>query len=766
MAKPSPAVESFGGNISLLIDELDRSKSQLEEERNAHAEEVASLQQQLNKLEEYGDLQTEQRLKLDEEKARAEGEVAALQQQLDNQRRSSESCVNDLKQKLENLERSHSEFEAEMEKQRREMHVELSSAYDKVKEFQEKAGILECQIRDLQETQKGADDKTGIGVSKEVVTVESSHPGLSIEDLNLSLEKLETEYAQISQLNEQLQDDKTRMCAAEQRMHAEIVDLQEQLSAIEKELNDQSEVYTNEIRRLKEDLDKEKETNAERAAIDLEEMHSSLMKQMDESAQNYELNLETLKQELKASEHREKSLQDKLTDSGIQYEKLLSKNADLTQSEAKWQEHAIELEHSQSLYLSDIAQLKADVQRYQTDLSLLQDKEIQHSEMISRLQKELEQRASFEEETDYIPAGPVQSPNRSPYKSDSEAQGKLIAQMKSRLEELQKLLLKSSQSDSSEVPNAELNLVQELLANNVALDSAAKQMRRKFDAKNQQLSDFLMKRDSEFKRLQSEMDRDQKAMEALANSNMHQLIGRMDTFHGNSNKSLDKYRARIEAAAAMLESIRKSVHDQDQRHDSALESALSDLDQTQSEISTYKDEIEKLKVQVAQSHHYDASSELRMARETSRSPGGSKRRVDEGSGQLIDSSSELDDAQYRQSLLQQKDSELKTLKDELENIKRKEKHTKAMIDELEQDLIERKSELLSKAAELQQKETLIKELEDKLNTVEGESAKGVAQFMEKQPLEASVEVDERLEVTNNVHNSITMYTMISTGRCQ
>ena len=729
MAEQSPNLKSFDGNISILIDELDRSKSQLEEERTAHAEAVASLQQQLDKLEEYGNLQTEQCLKLEQEKAKAEGEAAALQQQLDNQRRLSETYVNDFKLKLE---KSHSEFEAEMEKQQREMQIELSSAYKKVKELQQKAGILECQIRDMQETQKGADIEAE-------VTVESS---VTIEDLKVSLERLEIEYAQVSQLKEQLQSDNTRMCATEQRMHAEILDLQEQLSAIEKELNDQSDVYTNEISRLKDDLEKEKERNTERTAIQLEEMHSSLMKQMDESAQKYELKLETLEQELKASEHREKSLQDKLTESAVQYEKLVSKIADLTQRETKWQECATKLEHNQSQHLSTISQLKADIQKYQTDLSLLQGKERQHSETISHLQEELELKTSFEEDIDFIPAGPLQSPNRSPYKSDSEAQGKLIAQMKSRLEELQKLLLKSSQSDSNKVPNAELSLVQDLLANNVALDSAAKQMRRKFEAENQELSGFLVKRDSELKQLQSEMERDHKAMEALANSNTHQLLERMDTFHGNSNKSLDKYRARIEAAATMLESIRKSVHDRDQRQVSALESALSDLDQSQYEVCTYKDEIERLKAQMDQSHRHDASSDLRIARETSQSPGGSKRRVDEGSGQLIDNSSEIDDAQCRQSLLQQKDNEIKTLKDELENIRRKEKCTRTINDELEQNLTERKHELLSKASELQQKEILIKELKSKLSTVESESTEPVAQYMRKQPLEASAEVDE------------------------
>lgn len=680
--------------------------------------------------------------------------MATLQQQLLNQKQLSETRVNGLKLKLESLEKSHSEFEAEMEKQRRELQVELSSAYEKVKEFQEKVGVLECQLRDMQETQEREDGKPEIGVSKEIVTVELSHPDLSIEDLKLSMERLETEYAQVSQLKEQLQNDNIRMCATEERMHAEILDLQEQLSAIEKELNDQSEVYTNEISRLKEDLEKERERNSEGTAIQLEEMHSSLMKQMDESAQKYELELEILKQELKASEHREKSLQDKLVESGVQYEKLVSKITNLTQSKAKWQEHAIELEHSQSQYLSEISQLKADVQKYQTDLSLLQAEEIQHSETISHLQKELEQERSFKEEVDFIPASTTQSPKHSPYKSDSEAQGKLITQMKSRLEELQRLLLKSSQSDSSEVPNAELSLVQELLANNIALDSAAKKMRRNFEAKHQELSDFLVKRDSELKHLQSEMDRDQKSMAVLATSNMHQLMERMDTFHGSSNKSLDKYRARIEAAAAMLESIRKSVHDQDQRHINALESVLSDLDQSQSEVSTYKDEIEKLKAQMDHSHHYDEqppSSDLKIATETSRSPGGSKRRVDEGSGQLIDSSSEMDDAQCRQSLLQQKDNEIKSLKDELESIKRKEKHTRTMIDELEQDLVERKHELLCKAAELQQKETLIEELESKLNAVEVESTGDVVQYMEKQPLEGPNEtapagLDEKLEV--------------------
>ena len=62
--------------MSILIDELDRTKIQLEEEKNEHAEAITSLKQQLAKLEEYSDLQTDQSLKLEEEKAKAEGAVS------------------------------------------------------------------------------------------------------------------------------------------------------------------------------------------------------------------------------------------------------------------------------------------------------------------------------------------------------------------------------------------------------------------------------------------------------------------------------------------------------------------------------------------------------------------------------------------------------------------------------------------------------------------------------------------------------------------
>ena len=744
--------------MSILIDELDHSRSQLEEERNTHAEAVASLKQQLAKLEEYSDFQTDQCLKLEEEKARAEGEVATLQQQLDSQRQSSETRINALMLKLENLEKSHAEFEMETENRSREMQAELSNVYEKVKEFKEKSTILEAQLKDAEEIIRNREDiEPEVIVTKEVVNVDSTDQSVQVKTLKISLDRLQAEYAQVSQLNEQLQKDNVKMYDTEKRMLAEILDLQKQLSAVEKELNDQSEVYTNEISRLKEDMEKEKEGSSEKTAIQLEEMHSSLMKLMDESVQKYELKLEMIKQEMRASEHRENSLQEKLIESGVQFEKLVSKVADLTQSEAKWQKHAIDLEHSQSQYLSEVSQLKGDNQKYLEELSHLQTKETWYNETISSLQNELDQRTNFEDEIDFVP---VPATHHSPYKSDSEAQGKLITQMKSRLEELQRLLLKSSRSDSSETPNAELGLVQELLANNIALDSAAKLMRRDFEAKNQELSEFLARKDSELNYFQSEMDKEQKALETLTASNMHQLLNRMDAFHDNSNKSLDKYRVRIEAAAAMLESIRMLVHDQDQRHINALESALSDLDQSQSEVCSYKDEVEKLKAQLDQSHHYNAEQEqstsngLMIATETSPSPGASKRRVDEGSGQLIDSSSEIDDVQCRQSLLQQKDNEIKTLRDELDYIKRMEKHTRTMIEGLEQDLVEGKHELLRKATELQQKETVIKELEGKLNAVAGdhEPIEAVVQYVEKQPLEGVNETvatgmeDVRLEV--------------------
>ena len=723
--------------MSILIDELDRTKIQLEEEKNEHAEAITSLKQQLSKLEEYSDLQTDQSLKLEEEKAKAEGVMAMLQQQLENEMKSHEIQTSALQQKLETLEKSHANLEVESEARLKDMQVELLNVQRKAEEFKEKSELLEVQLMDMQ---RALQEQPQVNASKHA-----------------------------PQQNEQLQKDivtyKTEMNATENEMQAEIVGLQMQLSALEKELTDQSEVYTNEISRIKEDMEKERELNSERNATQLAEMHSSLLKEMEESKDKYELKLEAVIKELKASELREKFLQDKLVESGVQqYEKLVTMVADLTESEAKWQRQVSDLEQSQSQYLSEISQLKSDVQKYQDELSLLRMNETRYNDKISSLQNELSRKANFEEDVDFIPAPIVRSPNHSPYKSDPEAQGKLIIQMKSRLEDLQRLLLKSSQSDSKpEVPNAELALVQELLTNNSALDAATKRMRRDFEAKNQELSQFLMRKDGELRYLLSEKNKEQKAVEALTTSNMHQLLGEMDAFSDSSNKSLDKYSAQIEAAAVMLKSISASVHDQDQRHISALESVLTDLNSSQSEISSYRDEVDRLRAQLDQTHHYDAGRPTTnnlpvqsIATETSPSPGGSRHRIDEGSGQLIDSSLEMDDVQSRENLLQQKDDEIRTLRDELDHTKRMGKRARSAYEELERDVDERIREVLRKTDELHQKESKIKELEHKLSEVVNEPVEAVVQYVERQPLENMNEAiltgmshaveDERLKV--------------------
>ena len=725
---------------SALNDELDQSKSLLEKEKSAHAEDVAFLKQQLTNLEVCVDSQTEQCLKLEEEKARAEEDVATLKQQMNSQSKFHESQVNSLMQKLEDLGKSSAILEAKNETQLKQLETELSNAYKKVNEFKEKSVTLEVQLTAaLQRTSEV--NKQELVVTKEDSTLEkctglsSSSEQSHVEALKVSMEKLETDNARMSLLNDQLKKENIDMCAIEKRMHTEILDLQNQLSTTEKELNDQSAVYMNEISRVKDDMEREKELISERMTTQLAEIHASLMKQMEESATTYELKLETAKRELKDSEDRVNSLKDQVVESQAQHEKLLATVNDLTESEAKWKKHVADLEYSQS---KDVSKLKNDIQKYQKELSHMQMNETRFNETISGLENELKRRANFE---DVDTALPTCSPVRSPYKSDSEVQGKLITQMKCRLEQLQRLLMKSRQHEDGETPNADIDLVQELLANHSALDSAMKRMRRDFETKNHELSHL--------KQLQSEVCKEQKSLEALTTSNIQQLLGRMEAFHGNSNKSLDKYRARIEAAAATLESVSASVQSQDRRHANALESVLSDLDQSQSEVCNYKEEVERLRAQLDQSNQYDDTDQVKQATddvtihrvatgslEISPSPGSSKRRVDEGSGQVIDSSSEMDSAQSMENLLQQKYQEIKTLRDEVDHAKKMEKRTRATVEELEKELFERKCELIQITDEGQQKDKEIQKLQQKLSMVVNEPIEAVVKYVEKQPLES------------------------------
>lgn len=730
--------------ITSLVNELEHSKTLLEKEKQVNAEAKASLKQQLTNLECQYDSQTEQCLKLEEELATTKKNMAVLLKQLDNEKKSNESQMNSLQHELETLEKSHADLEVKCEPQLEEMQTELSNAHERLKLFEQMSATLELQLKHEQvDLQHAKEVNQEVVVTKQVVGIgeDSSSKCSHAQALKVSLENLEKKYAHMSQLNEQLQKDKAELSATEQRLCSDVLELQNQLSAIEKELSDQSEVYMNEISRIKEDLEKEKELNSERTAMQLAEMHLSLMEQMDESAQEYELKLGNVKQELNDSKYREKILKDKLTESEVNNEKLVATIADLTESETKCQRQVADLEFTQSHHSTNISQLKADLEKYQEELAQAKMSEERACDTITCLQSELRRVTS--EDVDFVPI--IRSPNCLPYKSDLEAQGKLITQMKTRLEELQRLLLTSRPSEDAKVLTAELGLIQELLANNSALYSTTKQMRREFEAKHQEFSQFLARKDDELKHLQLDI---QKALEALSRSNMQQLLDRMNTFSDYSNTSLDKYRARIEAGTSMLESISGSVYSQDQRHSSTLESVLSDLNWSQLEICRYKDEIERLRSQLEQSHHHDAEQESLITNELAvqsiateaSPPGSSKRRVDEGSGQLIDSSSEMDDAQTMESILKQKYNEISTLKGELDHAKRKERHARTTIDELEQDLHERNQELLQKADEVQEKEKEIKRLERKLCVVVNEAIGPVVKD-DKQPLDESKSMD-------------------------
>ena len=725
--------------VEELTDELERSRVQLEEEKVMHEDLITSLKQQISNLEECNDSQTEQCLRLEEDKANAERELTVLQKRLESERQSSETQVNILTRKLRSLEESQADLVTKSELQLKEVQGELLKAQEMVKEFEQRAACLEVQLKEAKEAllRDSEVNKQEVIVTKEIISIEKSPfpEQVSMENLTASLEKFKKECTQLNLLNEQLQSENAERRDTEKRMHAEIQDLQKQLSNAEKELTDQSDVYMNEMKRIKDDIDSERELNAERTALQVAEMHSSLTKQMDDLTHTYELKLEAVKQELEESESERKSLQHKLSDIEVQNKNLVVKVADLTESEAELRRLTDELKHGQSKSKSEIAQLKADLVKYQEELSFLK------TSVASTPEKEFKRKDSFED-IDFIPT--TRSPKRSPYKPDSEAQGKLITQMKSRLEELQRLLLKSRQAEGGEAPSAELGLIQELLANNSALDSAAKQLQNDYETKNQELWQSLASKDNELKNLQSEIDKKHEALGTMTSSTMKKLMGRMDNFHGNSNESLDAYRARIEAAAAMLESISAIVHNQGKRHVRALETVLSDLDRSHSEVCSYKDEMERLRAQLDHSSLYDTDQDQRatnglavqnisaVGSETSPSPGSSKRRVDEGSGQVID---DIDDAQSRVSLLQQKDNEIQSLRDELEHARRAEKRARSMIDQLEQELFEKKHELLLKVNECQVKQQEIEKLEHKLSATVNEETDGARKITEVELLE-------------------------------
>ena len=723
----------------MLLDELDRAHSLLEEEKQNHEKSMALLKGEISKLEEYSDTQTDQCLKLEEEKAQLHEDIVSLQQ-------SHEADVSMLSKKLDKATGALAIVKADSEEKFRKIKEQLENAQQSNVQYEEQVQALRTELAKSQV--HFTSSKSQIQ-ELEVVPISSTTSAAEIDHMRTLLEQTQEEFTSVSQMNEQLHRElemyQLRLTTFEEKAKNDVSSLQLQLVDTQKELSDQSELYSNEISRLKEDQQEEQVRSKQRMETLLSGAQEIHLQQIETIKQQHRQEIESIYQKLMATEEQEKVLQEKLLSMADQYEESLSKIGDLTENESAFQQRITDLENNRLKQKEEISQLKVDIELVQNELK-------------SR------NREVLEEDFD-SPVTPQTAQSLGQSRSfDTSMHEELITQMKTQLEELQRSLVLQSKSGGGSTVDEELALINGLIASNETLDAEIDKMKNDFVSECSKYSTSLYNKDRQIKELQSKIEKEKKAFEALTLTTASRLLATMGTFQDDSDETLTAYKSRIEAAASKLENVNEFLREKDERQTNALDKLLTDLDQSQSAIFGYRDEVERLKSELDKSVlnlslSHEELIELQSARDreveglrnqllnaeesdTTDSPVTHSQQersprhiVDVESGQLINSSSELEDSPTRTSTIQLKDEEIQSLRKEIEKFKRMEKQTQNANEDLARELHEKKTSLYLQESELQQRLKQIKELESQLETVISEPVEAVVQYVELQPLE-------------------------------
>lgn len=793
-------------NLVDLIEELETTRNQLETERKSHDDSIASLKEQLSRAEEYSDTQTDQSLKLEEEKAHIEEDLISSQEALESERRAHEAEVNILTRKLDNAEQSIATLEASHSNSLQNAKQELERAYAEVELYKREKETLTIRLkeaRDKVEAEMLQSKYEPREVTKKDISSVESGIQVGEEDsqsmkesesdrLRVSLVEMQDEYRKVTEHNERLQTANdlyhTKMLVSEQSKEAELSTLRNQLLETESEIKQLSATNKDQETRIK-TLEDEIQASTTKAEVLLAETSSSFTKTIESSKVEYERELEKITKELKVKSSREKELEERLSRVSYQYENTLTEVAELSARESNFQQQIANLKEKEAQYKREISVLRTDIEKHKDEIAQLQQRESPIQKSTPNLDQEVSNKSPHKtkkksitsfDETDFIPA-PVLKSKTPTYSSKPSTQEEIISQMKSQLEELQKVLVYQTKGGKPGEYDAELTLVQELLAGNEALDSEARQAKQALRDEQERLSKVVSSKDQLFSELQSQINNEKKKVQSLALASARDIFGQISRFEDSSNEALSDYKVKIETAAMKLSTICTALMDRDDKHSGALEDMISDLDHSRVECDGYRDEIDRLKQELGESHKsYDdlnqskdavlelqrmkqaevdhLHDELRRSQQeatqsvaanislaqaqhvqpsqtTSESP--DRRRVDEESGQIFHNQGETEVHSPRESalLIQQREAEIHDLKEELDRARRLERQARTRIEEVEYQMTDKEQILREKEEEASSREKKIQELETELHSRVNEHVESVVQYVEVQPLE-------------------------------
>ena len=570
---------------------------------------------------------------LEEECSQLSAEIQTLQGQLETEKAIYAKELEAMKEQLHRAQALLEEREEANEIEATGNKEMFEQVQVQLAEYQQRAESLEKQLLQA-ESELTTKKEELLSSQKELVALQTAvlREGPTVEDMSsmmANLEQLQEQYAQSSEKNEHLRKQaehlQVKMVASEKRAEEEISKLRTQLINVHKEITDQSTLYEDEISQIKEDARKESKVHKQRAELRLAEVRAESEKHIQSLKQRYELQLEVLKQDLKSKELREKGLEGKLALVEMQCENALNEVAEFMKKEANWESQMVQYEANEESYKNEISQSRMDATKLQAELMLLKkDNQVTFSSPTRGLQSRNKQTTLVHEEvaneeTDWpetTPASASPRPSsRSSYQSEQSAHDELIIQMKSQLEELQKVLMVQSRLGDEKV-DGELSLVQELLTNNCAIQAELQRVVKGFETERLRHKELYASKEDELKRMKSKIGEERRALECLVTVTAKELLGKVHTLNNHSRESIAGYQSKIQDAISLLATVKETLHDRDQRHTKAMDSLLSDLDSSRSFNDTTADESDLLRSGLDKPSHKTTNCEHTDSQDT------------------------------------------------------------------------------------------------------------------------------------------------------
>lgn len=629
----------------------------------------------------------------------------------------------DLEAQIQDERRKHNEVITQLKEEIFRLEEFSESQQEQALKLEEEKSQINDELRDLRyelESERQSHEVEVNILSRKIENAEND-----VKKLESSLKQLNEEHLQSKQEYE------AKLSSAEKKAELEKSALQDEIDYF---TSDQSALQS-ELLQMKQQLKTQKQYLIQKSSDAMAKLESRYSHQAKALKSKHDAVVEKLNMELSTFEQREEALKDKLDWRSKELEDLSSQLHNIERRESLFKQQISEFEAREIKHHSEVSQLKSDISKLQGEISHLKSAATAYKNKISTLKAELHKDTQLE---DFLSL--QSSSRRSSSSPESSRHSEIITKMKVQLGELQKVLESKSarEGEEGDTAAAEMELISNLIANSSALDAEVQRMRRGISAERLSHQQACSQKDQELRSLRSEKENESNHVRSLATAVSQAITSQMSSLQSSCGRSLLGYGVKLDEALVKLASISQSLTERDSRHTGELNTLLSELDQSYGAVSSSKDEISKLQLELEKSHHNlhklnesqdyleklyrdkDAeldelkskldvlNSESTVDRVPSNVVSSRNVKVDVDSGQVI---AEHEESLIRDEELLQKDETIRALRDEVMELKRAENQSKLVMEEADRKFAEKERENKETIENLKRRTT---ELESKL----------------------------------------------------